>query len=324
MRTVTAALVVCRVAAAIAAAAPPALIAVVNRGENSVSLIDPSGNTPTAKLPTGPGPHEAAACGTRILVSNYGAQTPGSTISVYDGSLRRQVATIDVAPLLRPHGMVCAGDFAYFTAETNLVIGRIRLSDNKLDLIIGTGQKIGHMIATPASAAAFFTSNLVSGTVAKIAKAAGPGGWDVTAAKVGQTPEAIAVSPDGAQVWAGNRGDSTISVVDAAAMKTLETFSTEKFVFRLGFTHDGKRVLATEPESDAVLVFDAATRKLLHTIAIPGAPVSIAIGADDRLAYVVAAGAGKVVEIDLEKYAAVRDFATGTGPDGIALMDPVG
>src|SRR5947208_13496098 len=90
-------------------AAEPSLIAVVNRGDNSVSLIDPSGKTPTAKLPAGAGPHEAAACGSRILVSNYGAQTPGSSISVYDGASRSQVAIVDVSPLSRPHGIVCAG-----------------------------------------------------------------------------------------------------------------------------------------------------------------------------------------------------------------------
>ena len=63
------------------------------------------------------------------------------------------------------------------------------------------------------------------------------------------------------------------------------------------------------------------SHKLLQTIPVPGAPVSIAIAADGRMAYVVAAGAGKVVEIDLEEYIVTRDFATGAGPDGIAVLN---
>jgi len=65
-------------------------------------------------------------------VTNCGAApSPGYTISVYDAQTRRQTATIDVAPLARPHGLVCAGEFAYFTAESSLAIGRIRLAENR-------------------------------------------------------------------------------------------------------------------------------------------------------------------------------------------------
>jgi YVTN family beta-propeller protein len=300
-------------------AAPPVLIAVVNRGENALSLIDPTGKLPAVKLPAGPAPHEAVACGNRILVSNYGAQSPGSTISVYDARARRQTATIDVAPLARPHGLVCAGEFAYFTAESNLSIGRIRLEDNHFDRIIGHGQKTGHMIAR-ASASGVFTANISSGTISRIAPATGPGGYDVSSAKAGQSPEGIDVSPDGAQVWAANRGDSTISVIDTATMKSIDTLPTGKFVFRLRFTGDGKRVLATVPEAGEVLVFDAATRKVAARIAVEGTPVSVAISAGDRFAYVVAAAAAVVVEIDLETMTLTRTFPTGTGPDGVALV----
>jgi YVTN family beta-propeller protein len=313
------------VTAAIASTVPgfpasPSLIAVVNRGENTLSLIDPSGRLDSVKLPAGPGPHETVACGNRVLVSNYGAQAAGSTISVYDAKERRQIATIDVAPLARPHGLVCADEFAYFTAESNLAIGRIRLADNRFDLIIGHGQKTGHMIARPAANSVFYTANISSGTVSRIAPANGPGGYDVSTAKAGQSPEGIDVSPDGAQVWAANRGDNTISVIDTAAMKSIDTLPTGKFVFRLRFTADGKRVLATVPEAGELLVYDAATRKIVSRIAIDGAPISVAIASDDRTAYVVAAGTAQVIEIDLEKMTVVRAFQTGAGPDSLAIV----
>jgi hypothetical protein len=59
-------------------------------------------------------------------------------------------------------------------------------------------------------------------------------------------------------------------------------------------------VLATEPQSDAVRVVDAATHKLIQTIALPGAPFeSPSLRGPDCMCH--RRGRGKVVEIDLEK-----------------------
>jgi YVTN family beta-propeller protein len=209
---------------------------------------------------------------------------------------------------------------AWFTAETNLAIGRIHLADGKFDMVLGHGQKTGHMIVRPQAQGVFYTANIASGTVARIALPSGPGAVEVTTAKAGQSPEGIDVAPDGKEVWAANRAESTISVIDTAAMKTVATLPTGKFAFRLRFTSDGKRVLATIPEADELLVFDAASRQILNRIPIEGTPVSVAIANDDRLAYVVAAAAQRVVEIDLHAMKVVRDFPTGAGPDSIALV----
>jgi YVTN family beta-propeller protein len=303
----------------LAQGAAPEWIAVVNRAENTVSIIDPAGRQPAVKLPTGAAPHEAAACGNSLLVSNYGAQTPGSSISIYDAAARRLRALVEVAPLLRPHGMACAGEYVYFTAETNLAIGRIHLATARFDQVIGHGQKTGHMIARPAQPDIFYTANITSGTVARIAKAAGPGAFDVTVAKAGNSPEGIDVSPDGRQVWAANRGDSTISVIDTASMQAIATLSTPKFAFRLRFTPDGRRVLATIPDAAALLVFDAQSRQESGRVALEGAPLSVAVSADGLLAYVVVGGTDRVAEIDLAKLAVTRSFPTGAGPDSLAI-----
>lgn len=71
-------------------------------------------------------------------------------------------------------------------------------------------------------------------------------------------------------------------------MKAIDTLPTGKFVFRLRFTVDGKRVLATVPEANEVLVYDSATRRVLARMPVEGTPVSTAITPDDHNAYVVA------------------------------------
>jgi YVTN family beta-propeller protein len=91
-------------------------------------------------------------------------------------------------------------------------------------------------------------------------------------------------------------------------------------LIRLRFTPDGKRVLATEPDSNAVRVYDAATRKLIHFVPVEGLPVSVALTPDGKRAYVVGAGAEKVYEIDLDKLSITRAFPTGPGPGGVAVL----
>jgi YVTN family beta-propeller protein len=91
-------------------------------------------------------------------------------------------------------------------------------------------------------------------------------------------------------------------------MQSVATLATPKFAFRLRFTPDGKRVLATIPESGAVLVFDAETHKESGHIAVDGTPLSVAVSVDGRLAYVVAGGVDRVVKIDLGNLKITRSF----------------
>jgi YVTN family beta-propeller protein len=301
---------------------PPAAaltIAVVNRADDTVSFIDSeTGDTKT--LPTGKGAHEAAACGTRVVVSNYGnAQGLGHSLSVYDVASRTLQSTIETAPLMRPHGMLCDATTLFFTSETSLAIGRVRFDSGKVDLVVGHGQKTGHMVAGRLEPLQLFTGNIVANTISRI-KPAQPGGWDVMSVAVGKSPEGIDASPDGSQVWAANRADNSISVVDVASGKVTGTLTTTAFIYRLRFTPDGKYVLATQPESGAVLVFDASTRALVKTLEIGGAPVAVAVHpSQPSRAFIVASQAKQVVEVDLATFQIGRKYPIGGNADGIAI-----
>ena len=77
-------------------------------------------------MPTGEAPHEltVSADGRTAFVGNYGAQTPGSTISVIDLTAMKELRRVDVSPLRRPHGMFFADGKVYFTAEVNRIVAR--------------------------------------------------------------------------------------------------------------------------------------------------------------------------------------------------------
>src|SRR5205814_2104204 len=63
----------------------PALV-VLDKEDNMLSIIDPATSKTIARIPTGDGPHEITASddGKLAFVANYGARTPGNTISVID------------------------------------------------------------------------------------------------------------------------------------------------------------------------------------------------------------------------------------------------
>lgn len=65
--------------------AKPVLVA-LNKADSTLAIIDPSTMKVIAKVATGDSPHEVvlSADGKTAFVANYGAQAPGSSISVID------------------------------------------------------------------------------------------------------------------------------------------------------------------------------------------------------------------------------------------------
>src|SRR4051812_16998051 len=69
----------------------PALIVLV-KGANELAVVEPTTLKILARVPTGEGPHEVALSpdGKTAFVSNYGARTPGNSLSVIDLATQRE------------------------------------------------------------------------------------------------------------------------------------------------------------------------------------------------------------------------------------------
>src|SRR5687768_3937895 len=92
---------------------------VLNKNEASLTILDPADLKILGKVPVGDSPHEviASADGKTAYVANYGAQTPGSTLSVIDLETKKELRRVDLSPLMRPHGIQEIGGKIYFSAE---------------------------------------------------------------------------------------------------------------------------------------------------------------------------------------------------------------
>ena len=71
----------------------------MNKNEASLAILDAATMKVLGKVPVGDSPHEVviSADGKRAFVANYGAQTPGNTISVIDLTTRKATKRVDLA-----------------------------------------------------------------------------------------------------------------------------------------------------------------------------------------------------------------------------------
>lgn len=296
------------------------VLLILNKIENTLAIVDPVTLQVLGKVPTGEGPHEvvASADGRIAYVANYGTQQKvGNSISIIDIAARKEIKRLELGALLRPHGIVVANGKVYFTAEINRVIARYDPATDRIDLIMGTGQSITHMLVVTPDGRRAYTANIVSDTVTAIDFTL-PVPQQVTQIQVGKQPEGIDVSPDGREVWVGQNGDGNISIIDTATNKVKESIKVGEVPIRVKFTSDGKRVLVSDPKAGELIVIDAATRKEVKRLKIEGAPVGVLIAPDGARAFIAAIQANKVMVVDLAKLEITGSIEAGQGPDGLA------
>lgn len=299
-----------------------ATLVVLNKTDATLAIIDPQTMKIVGKVPTGDSPHEVvlSADGKTAFVANYGAQTPGSSLSMIDVAAKKELRRVDLSPLVRPHGLQEIGGKIYFTAETNRAIARYDPAANKVDWLMGTGQNASHMIAAASDQKRFYTANIGSDSVTAFEFAnVPPAQSKITQIAVGKQPEAIDLSPDGKQVWVGLNADAAVDIIDTAANKTIERVKLGERPYRVKFTPDGKTVVMTMPNTKELIVVDAATRKETKRIKLESAPLGIVFSKDGKTAFVSAVDSDFVLKIDIETSQTTGKVETGKVPDGIAL-----
>jgi YVTN family beta-propeller protein len=314
----------------ILAAAPtpsPALLIVI-KDEHKLAIADPVTKKVVATVPCGDDPHEVvvSADGKTAYVSNFAPfvveKKPGRTITIIDLVAQKQLRQIDLGPLSMPHGLLVSDGKLYFTAQGFRIIGRYDPAIGKIDWMFGTSQFGTHLLVLSKDKNIIFTSNGASNSVSAFERSTGLPPWRETVIPVGQGPEAIDISPDGKEVWTATGRDGSVSIIDVASKKVIQTVDLQ-FVHsnRLKFTLDGKQVLISDMRGDILLVVDAATRQVIKRVAVGKMPEGIQIAPDGHHAYVAVAGDNNVALIDLKTLEVIDRISTGIDPDGMAWAE---
>ena len=320
------------------AQSPSATLLVLAKSDNTVAIVDPATLQVLARIPSGPDPHEIIASddGKLAYISNYGGLDSAlNTISVVDLGARKALPPIDLGALHSTHGLDFASGKLYFTAETNKVIGRYDPASKKVDWVLGTGQDRTHMIVVTKDHKDIITSNVNSATISMIEYVEPASGsfrppqgaprktWEVTNIPAGNGVEGFDVSPDGKEIWAANARDATVTIIDVATKKAVQTVPIPvKFANRLKFTPDGRHVLISAlgagSGDTSLLVMDASTRKEVKQLALGGGAAGILMSPDGSRAYVAVSSADKVSVVDLRTLEASGEISAGKQPDGMA------
>jgi len=298
------------------------LVLVLNKNEASMTIYDAVSMTSLGNVGVGEGPHEVVVSqdGKTAYVANYGAQTPGSTLSVIDLKSMKETRRVDLSPLIRPHGIQEINGKIYFSAEASRAIARYDPAVNKVDWIMGTGQDASHMVVGSSDETRFYTANIASNSVTMFElQSAPPARSQITQIAVGKQPEAIDLSPDGKEVWVGLNSEGAIDVIDTSQKKVVQKIDLGARPYRVKFAPDGKHVFATLLGKKEIVVIDAATHKEIKRIPMESVAWGIIFSKDSKLAFVTAAQDDLVYKIDLEKFKVIGKTTTGNVPDGIAL-----
>ena len=305
---------------------PAAALLVLSKRDQTLAIVDPASMQVLTTLPAGPDPHEVVASGDgqMAFIANYGGGAY-NTISVVDLTTQKAMPRIDLGALRGPHGLAFAAGKVYFTAEINKVIGRYDPVAGKIDWVLGTGQNRTHMIAVSNAADHIFTSNVNSGTISIIERTARLSGgnspdWEETVVDTGRGTEGFDVSPDGKELWSAAADDGTISIIDLAAKKRVQTLQANvKGANRLKFTTDGKLVFVSSLSGGGGLaVFDTSSRREVKRVNVGHGAAGILMQPDGTRAYVACSPDDYVVAIDLRTLEITGRINAGHEPDGLA------
>jgi DNA-binding beta-propeller fold protein YncE len=319
---------------------PSKALLVLAKTDNTLAIVNPATLKVVAKAPSGPDPHEVVAStdGKFAYISNYGGGAY-NTLTVIDLVEQRALPVVDLGPLRGPHGLVFAGGKVWFTAEAAKVIGSYDPATKKVDWVLGTGQNRTHMIFVSEDLKRIITSNVSSATMTIIEKGLGgrgggrgpgpgpgrgpggppQGGWDETVVAVGRGAEGFDVSPDRKEIWAANAQDGTISILDFAGKKVVQTLDANVTgANRLKFTPDGKLVFVSTLNGPDVSIFDAATRAVVKRVKVGRGAAGIQMHPDGSVAYVACTPDDYVAIINLKSLEVTGHLDAGKQPDGMA------
>lgn len=307
---------------AFAASAQAATLLVLNKEDSTLSLIDPATGTSLATIPTGPNPHEVEVTpdGRTAVVSNYGTQPGGNSLSVIDISSRKERAHVELGEMRRPHGLATSGHRVYFTAEDSQQVGRLDTATGRIDWRFPTGQGRTHMVVASRDGGTLFTANMGSNSVSIIERA-GDSNARQTLVTVGSGPEGLDLSPDGRQLWVANSQGGNISVIDVATRAVVKTVDIgTRRSNRLKFTPDGALALVSDLTAGELVVVDVKSQAVKARLPIGRGASGILVVPDGSRAYVASASDRKLAVVDLKTLAVVGQVATGGGPDGMAWV----
>lgn len=299
---------------------------VLNKAAHSAWHLDAATGSKIAEYPTGVAPHEVAIAPNkeRALITNYGDQHPGNSLTVIDLKNRKVSKTISLGTFTRPHGIEWFSDNkrAIITVEDQKSVIVVDIDNGEILRSIKTNQDVSHMVALGPNEATAYVTNLGSGSVSIIDLNQGK---SIKTLQTGDGTEGIVVVPHNNEVWITNRSANTISVLDIKTRAITNSFNSAEFPIRAELSNVEQWVAVSNAQSSQISIFDVASKKQVRKISTvkeqaPGMPIGLTFSDDDRYLYVSNSEQNNIAVIDTDSWILTDTFITSDTPDGIAYI----
>ncbi|MBP9708852.1 MAG: beta-propeller fold lactonase family protein [Oligoflexales bacterium] len=313
----------------LALAGETGMLAVVNKADASISLIDLETGVSKSKFNLGYFPHEitGSSDGTSVFVSNYGKDhvrsqssenKPGNTIFKIN-LLTQRIQEIELGlGTCAPHGIEISkdGEFVYVTCEDREEVAVVDAANGKFMYAIPTMQSKSHMLALSPDQSRLYVANFGSASVTVL---------DLKSRTIighintGAGTEGIGISPDGAKIYATAVLEDKISVIDSNTLRVIQQIDTDPSPIRVLATPDGKYLLVNSSRTGYLQIFDANLLTFVKRIKVGKQPIGLTVPNSQR-AFVANMGDNTVSEIDLTNLEVRAVYATGAKPDGLVYL----
>ncbi|MGK7369265.1 MAG: YncE family protein [Candidatus Halalkalibacterium sp. M3_1C_030] len=305
--------------------------------QNHLLILNKSGNTAwqlhaatgeqLAVYKTGTAPHEVAVSPNKkwAVITNYGNDEPGNTLTVLDLGKQEVAKTINLDSFRRPHGVEWFSDNrrVVVSVEEQQSVIIVDVHEGKVLSDIETNQEVSHMVELSEDERRIYVTNLGSGSLTVLDI---PGRKIIKTIETGQGTEGLTLANSGNELWITNRASDTISILDTQTLEIINTITSKGFPIRAETSPDGRYVAVSNARASSTTVFNADTKEKLATISTKtpgvkeGIPIGLIFSNDNSRLYVANSNADQIVVINTNSWKVMNTFKTGATPDGIAYI----
>lgn len=132
--------------------------------------------------------------------------------------------------------------------------------------------------------------------------------------EVGRHPAHVVVDSQGKFIYVSNSEDDTVSVVDAAQKKVVNTVKTGKFPHGLRISPDGREIYVANTGDGTVSVIGTSEQKEIARIPVGKAPVQVGFTPDGSRVFVSLRDENSVAVIDAKTRRKIASLSVGNQP----------
>lgn len=308
---------------ALAGAASPPPIFVLNSLNANVSVIDPVTYKEIKRIPVGKEPHHLYLTpdGKSVMVAN----ATSDSITFIDPRTAEVQRTL--TGIADPYHLRFSPDMKWFVTAANRLnhvdIYRWEQKNGNYQFTlvkrIPTGKTPSH-IAIDSKSKTAYISVQESDELMAIDLATQKPLWTIA---TGKTPADVYLTPDDKTLLIGMTGDSVVEVYDVTGDKgkLVKRIQTGDGAHAFRSQGDGQHVFVSNRTANTISRIDWKKLAVVDTYKTPPGPDCMEMLADGKTLLTSARWAGKMVVIDLEKKAVVKQVPVGKSPHGVWTLE---